>query len=249
MAAAAAATLVLQAYPRPFRRRSIGRRTMNCVASVVGTVMLAFQLIAIAHLARGDEQSCGIDGHAPVCPGNVPRSADGCCWRNGKSEDIDNYSGGDVVDSDYVAEVGEEVLEIACVLDQAGCIAADSGDWAEEWGDSDAADIVKFYAKKLKDTAENLEKMAEAERRAEEEKQSSRRRSSDSSSRRRSAKVQATKDYLKDKAKDVAIEYLCDHAKVECEAEGDRVWPWIVLPIVLVIAYVCYKWKKAEDSG
>ena len=99
-----------------------------------------------------------LDGNlAPVCPGTAPRAANGCCWRNGVSEEIDNYNGPNVVDEDADLDEGEELLEIVCSFDEAGCKAADSGDWGDEYetGDSTAVDTVRFFAK-IKSTVEHV---------------------------------------------------------------------------------------------
>ena len=213
-------------------------------ATKVSLLSVFVVVVSLATSVFAPETSCTIDGElAPVCPGTAPRAANGCCWRNGKSEDIENWDGGadtQVVDAGASTDAGEELRQLVCKLDEAGCQAADSGDWGEDYqsGDSTAVDTVRFCIK-LKEAAEDISAAA-----ADSERGSSR-GSSD-------AMTKSISEALVDAGKDVALAYVCDRAKVECEEDSGWFsgwfWPVICLVALLAVAGV-FSGNKSEGSS
>ena len=189
-------------------------------------------------VAEAAEQSCNIEpgsNYAPVCPGTAPRAANGCCWRNGVSETIDNWNGPDVVDEDADLDEGEELLELVCRLDKAGCQAADSGDWGEGYDSSSdtsvAIDTVRFFVK-FQETVEEAGAVAEGV--------------TEGPSGVKSKRI----DFIKSKAQDLALGFACNYAKTECEegSGGGKSWFWILVCFAALAAAVYFACKKKEED-
>ena len=203
----------------------------------------ALSSFAANHVVVAPETSCSIEGdYAPVCPGTAPRAANGCCWRNGKSENIDNFrpsSGPRVVSEDYEVDEdsGESLQQIVCDLDKLGCQAADSGDWGDSYstGDSSAVDTIKFFIAVKSGDYEGAAESAGGRRRL-------------------GSLSEFLEGKVKDYAKEITLDYVCDHAKDDfCTPGGDSGgWGWglLCLGVFAVGGLLCLSsGRKQEGSG
>jgi hypothetical protein len=196
------------------------------------TTLITLVALLMQAPTAAEAQRCDIDGpYAPVCPGS--QSANGCCWRNGESETIDSFSAANVVDEGADADdEGEEILTIVCELDQAGCEMADSGDWGDDYetGTSNAKDTVRFFAS-LKDLSG---KIVDAETEID---------GTDAE------KADRRKNFVADFAKDIALAYVCDQAKVQCEDESGGGDLWIALICLGALGLVVFACVKSKDDS